>query len=172
MDDYGKLIDGVKITPLEVIKDDRGAVMHMLKNTDEHFDQFGEIYFSMIDTIAVKAWHFHRTMTLNYACVSGRIRLALYDLRTDSPTMHMVNTLYLEGFPYYGEYNLITIPPCVWNGFKAEVIMPQGPGQVAVTLPAIVANCATHPHDPEEIERRPPDQFPLRYDWGAYAVGG
>lgn len=172
MDDYGKLIEGVKIIPLKVIKDDRGAVMHMLKVTDPHFTEFGEIYFSMIDTIAVKAWHLHREMRLNYACVYGRIRLAIYDLRPESPTLNMVNTLYLEGFPEFGEYNLVSIPPGVWNGFRAEVIVPRGRGQVAMTLPAIVANCASRPHDPEEIERRAPDDFPLRYDWGAYAVGG
>jgi len=172
MDDYGKLIDGVKITPLEVIKDDRGAVMHMLKNTDEHFDQFGEIYFSMIDTNAVKAWHLHRTMTLNYACVYGRIRLALVDMRPESPTLRIVNTIYLEGFPEFADYCLITIPPGVWNGFRAEVIVPHGRGQVAMNIPAIVANCATHPHDPEEIERRAPSLFPVRYDWGDYAFGG
>lgn len=172
MNEYGKLIDGVKITPLKIFRDERGAVMHMLKSNDEHFDQFGEIYFSLVDTNAVKAWHLHKLMTLNYACIYGRIRLALHDLRPESPTLGMVNTLYLEGFPDFKEYNLISIPPGVWNGFRAEVIIHEGRGQTASVLPAIVANCATHPHDLEEIEYRSPDLFPLRYDWGPYMVAG
>ena len=173
MDDYGKLIDGVRITPLKVIRDKRGAVMHMLKNTDEHFQQFGEVYFSLVDTNAVKAWYLHKTMTLNYACVYGRIKLALYDKRPDSPTLKMVNTLHLEGYPEFAEYNLISIPPGVWNGFRAEVVIPaHGQGHGALVYPAIVANCATHPHDPDEIERMAPDEFPLRYDWGPYIAAG
>ena len=175
MNDYGKLIEGVTITPLKVFRDERGAVMHMLKKTDEHFQQFGEIYFSLVDTNAVKAWHLHRTMTLNYACIYGRIKLALFDQRPESPTLHMVNTLHLEGYPNFAEYNLVSIPPGVWNGFRAEVIMhnyPEMSSANAQVIPAIVANCSTHPHDPDEIERRSPSEFPLRYDWGPYMVAG
>ncbi len=39
------MIDGVKITPLLQIHDERGSVMHMLKATDPVFNEFGEIYF-------------------------------------------------------------------------------------------------------------------------------
>lgn len=172
MNEYGKLIDGVTVTKLKVLRDDRGAVAHMLKRTDEHFDEFGEVYFSIVDTNAVKAWHMHREMTLNYACVYGRIRLALYDMRPDSPTLRMVNTLHLEGFPDFKEYNLISIPPGVWNGFRAEVVITEGYVRNASMMPAIVANCATMPHDPDEIERIAPDQFPLLYDWGPHMVAG
>lgn len=172
MDEYGKLIRGVTITPLKVIRDERGAVMHMLKKTDEHFSKFGEIYFSLVDTNAVKAWHLHKKMTLNYACVYGRIRLALYDMRPNSPTLNMVNTLHLEGYPEFADYNLVSIPPGVWNGFRAEVIIPEGAPKQAMVLPAIIANCSTHPHDPEEIERRSPEELPLRYDWGPHMAAG
>ena len=40
-------IDGVKIFKKNVISDDRGKILHMLKNTDENFVKFGEIYFLM-----------------------------------------------------------------------------------------------------------------------------
>ena len=49
------MIDGVVITPLLQIADERGKVMHMLKSTDAHFQQFGEIYFSCVFPDAVKA---------------------------------------------------------------------------------------------------------------------
>ena len=41
-------IEGVKITPLKIIADDRGSVMHMMRNDSKVFDKFGEIYFSTI----------------------------------------------------------------------------------------------------------------------------
>ena len=42
------MIEGVKITKLKQIVDERGKVMHMLRNDSEAFQSFGEIYFSLI----------------------------------------------------------------------------------------------------------------------------
>ena len=36
-------IEGIKITPLKIISDDRGSVMHMLRNDSKVFEKFGEI---------------------------------------------------------------------------------------------------------------------------------
>ncbi len=51
------MIDGVKIVPLRQIADERGKIMHMLKDTDPHFIHFGEIYFSCDWPGTVKDWH-------------------------------------------------------------------------------------------------------------------
>ena len=51
-------------------------------------------------------------------------------------------------------YQLVKIPPGIWNGFK-------GMG----TELAIVANCATIPHDPDEIDRVDPLKNDIPYDW-------
>ena len=48
------------------------------------FKSFGEIYFSTIYKDVIKAWHLHKEATLNYACVSGEVKLVLYDDRTES----------------------------------------------------------------------------------------
>ena len=80
------MIDGVLVVPLKRIPDERGTVLHMLKRTDPHFIEFGEIYFSTIYPGLVKGWHKHAQMTLNYACIHGRIKLVRYDGRDDSPT--------------------------------------------------------------------------------------
>ena len=80
------MIDGVAIRPLRRIPDERGAVFHMLRRDDAWFTQFGEMYFSLVYPGAVKGWHLHKRMTLNYAVPSGRIKLVLYDDRDDSPT--------------------------------------------------------------------------------------
>ena len=61
------MIDGVIVTPLKQFLDERGKVMHMLKREDEHFLEFGEIYFSCVHPGAIKGWHIHKRMTLNYA---------------------------------------------------------------------------------------------------------
>jgi dTDP-4-dehydrorhamnose 3,5-epimerase len=144
------MIDGVIVTPLRQIPDERGTVMHMLKSTDSVFTQFGEIYFSSVYPEVVKAWHIHTEMTLNYAVPVGKIKFVLYDERPNSPTFGEIQELFI------GEdnYCLVTVPPNVWNGFK-------GCG----TEMALVANCASIPHDPTEISRLEPENERIPYDW-------
>ena len=143
-------IDGVFVTPLRRIADERGAVFHMLREDSPGFERFGEIYFSTVYPGAIKAWHLHKEMTLNYAVPVGMIKLVCHDDREGSSTKG--NTL--ELFTGEMDYALITIPPLVWNGFK-------GIG----TRPALVANCATVPHRPDEIERKDPFAADIGYDW-------
>jgi dTDP-4-dehydrorhamnose 3,5-epimerase len=144
------MIAGVAVHPLRRIPDERGMVMHMLRADAPHFERFGEIYFSTVYPNVVKGWHLHRRMTLNYAVVSGMVKLVLYDDREGSPTRAEVMELYVGD----QNYVLVTVPPLVWNGFK-------GVG----TAPAIVANCATVPHDPAEIERLDPWSERIPYSW-------
>lgn len=144
------MIDGVSIVPLRQIHDERGSVMHMLKRTDPHFREFGEIYFSTVYPGVVKAWHLHSRMIINYAVPVGRIKLVLYDDREDSPTRGEIQEVFLGN----DNYHLVSVPALVWNGFK-------GVGDSM----AIVANCASIPHDPDEITRLDPIAGGIPYDW-------
>ena len=54
------MINGVAITNLKQIIDDRGKIMHMLRKDSKIFKNFGEIYFSTINFNYVKAWHLHK----------------------------------------------------------------------------------------------------------------
>ncbi len=144
------MIDGVVLTPLRQIFDERGKVMHMLREDSPVFSRFGEIYFSCTHPGAVKAWHLHKDMTLNYAVIYGEIKFVLYDDREGSPTRGEVQEFFISP----ENYQLVTVPPLIWNGFK-------GVGSKM----AIVANCATMPHSPAEIERRPATDPSIPYDW-------
>ena len=144
------MIDGVIVTPLRQILDERGKVMHMMRTTDPHFTNFGEIYFSAVYQGAIKGWHIHKIMTLSYAVPHGHIKLVIYDDRVGSPTRGEVQEVFMGP----DNYCLVTVPPMVWNGFK-------GIG----TEMAIVANCASIPHDPDEIERMDPFDPSIPYDW-------
>jgi dTDP-4-dehydrorhamnose 3,5-epimerase len=144
------MIDGVRLTPLRQILDERGKVMHMLRRDDPHFQEFGEIYFSCVYPGAIKGWHVHQRMTLNYAVPHGNIKFVLYDDRANSGTRGQVQEIFLGP----DNYLLVTVPPLVWNGFKG-----MGSGM------AIVANCATIPHEAGEIDRRDPFDSSIPYDW-------
>ena len=144
------MIEGVQIIPLRRIPDERGTIMHMLRVTDPHFQQFGEIYFSSIYPGIIKGWHLHREMTLNYACVFGRIKLVIYDDREGSTTRGELMEIFLGP----DNYSLVIIPPDVWNGFKG------------MSDPfALVANCCTHPHDPTRSSRMDPFDNFIDYNW-------
>lgn len=151
------MIDGVTITPLRQLRDARGAIFHFFREDDPAFERFGEIYFSFVHPGWVKGWHLHTRMTLHYAVPVGRIRLVLYDERPGSATRGAVQEIEL------GEdaYARVRVPPGVWNGFL-------GLGEAD----ALVANCATAPHDPSEIERLPPEDARVPYRWMEGAVKG
>jgi len=144
------MIEGVTVRPLRQILDERGKIMHMIRNDDPDFISFGEIYFSCVYPGVIKGWHIHRQMVLNYAVPFGTIKLVLYDDRLSSKTCGEVQEIFLGP----ENYCLVQIPPMIWNGFK-------GVG----TTPSIVANCSTIPHDPDEIERKNPDDPSIPYAW-------
>ena len=144
------MIDGVKVIPLRQIVDERGKIMHMMKETDPHFIRFGEIYFSCAWPGVVKGWHTHQRMTINNAVISGRAKLVMYDGRAGSPTEGEVMELFI------GEdnYCLVQIPPGIANGYKAFG-----------DKPGIMANCATEAHDPQEITYIDSSDNNIPYDW-------
>ena len=143
-------IDGVQVVPLKRIADERGAVFHMLRSDDPHFAGFGEIYFSTVHPGVVKGWKNHRRLSANYACIHGRIRIVLYDDREGSGTRGAVQEV--EVGPE--EYALVVIPPGIWHGFQG----------IAEHL-SILANCATEPHDPDELDRLDPHSPAIPFDW-------
>jgi dTDP-4-dehydrorhamnose 3,5-epimerase len=144
------MIEGVKVTPLKQILDERGKIMHMLRSDADGFAGFGEIYFSCVHPVAIKGWHIHKEMVLNYAVPHGNIKFVLYDDRQPSPSHGELQEIFLGP----DNYCLVTVPPMVWNGFK-------GIGSEM----AIVANCTTITHRADEIERLDPFDPSIPYNW-------
>jgi len=144
------MIDDVLVVPLRQIPDERGKIMHMLRADAEHFEKFGEIYFSVSYPGVIKGWHLHTSQTQNYAVVSGMIKLVLYDPRENASTKGELMELFI------GEdnYVLVRIPPGIANGYKTIGVKP-----------AMLANCATEPHAPDEMIRIDPFSSEIPYDW-------
>ena len=144
------MIHDVKITPLKIISDNRGKVMHMLRTDSQVFEKFGEIYFSTIYHQSIKGWHLHKESTLNYVCIKGKVKLVLFDNRKESSTKGVYQELILSPEDYF----LVTIPPNIWNGFKG-----------LDEAESIIANCLTLPHDEKEIVRKDPFDKSFSYKW-------
>lgn len=144
------MIENVLISPLKKSCDERGMIMHMLKCDDPHFERFGEVYFSTAYPGAVKGWHEHKEQVQFYAVVQGMIKLVLYDNRPKSKSFKEL----MEIFIGEDNYQLVRIPTGVINGFK----------NIGVKT-AIVANCATVLHHPDEIIRYDPHGDKVPYKW-------
>ena len=89
-------------------------------------------------------------MTLNYAAISGSVKVVLFDDRKESSTFNLVQEIFLS----QDNYSLLVVPPLIWNGFKAI-------GNES----AILANCATLYHKQDEIERLPYNDKRIPYTW-------
>lgn len=146
------MINGVKVKKLKVIPDERGRLMEILRNDDEVFQRFGQVYMTTTYPHVVKAWHFHKIQTDNVTVVKGMLKLVLYDPREGSSTKGEVNEFFI------GEHNplLVQIPPQVYHGWMC--ISEQE---------AIAVNVPTDPYnreDPDEYRIHPHDND-IPYDW-------
>jgi len=150
-------IDGVIITELCQITDERGAVLHMYRRDAPEFVSFGECYFSEIFPGAIKAWKRHCAQTQNLAVPIGRIRMVIYDDREASFTRGHLQVLEL-GRP--DAYLRLRIPSGLWYGFAC----------ISAT-PALLVNCADLPHDANDSERRPVNDSAIPYTWGVEGDG-
>jgi dTDP-4-dehydrorhamnose 3,5-epimerase len=146
------VIEGVTIKELRLIPDERGWLMEMLRDDDPFYDRFGQCYVSATYPGVVKGWHFHREQTDHVVCVSGMIKLVMYDGRAESPTRGEVQELFL------GELRrlLVRVPKGVHHGWKC-----------VSEETAVVVNIPDRHYDranPDE-ERLDPHDNDIPYDW-------
>jgi dTDP-4-dehydrorhamnose 3,5-epimerase len=144
-------IDGVRIKPLRVVADERGWLTEVLREDDELFTRFGQVYVSATYPGVVKAWHYHQRQTDNFACIAGMVKLVLIDTREGSPTRDTINELFL------GVQNpvLVQVPKLVYHGWKCISVEP-----------SIVINVPDRPYDrADPDERRIAPHGTLPYDW-------
>lgn len=144
-------LPGVVISPLKEIFDLKGSVLHVLRSDDPDFREFGECYFSEVNPSAVKAWKLHKKQTQNFSVPVGKIKLVLYDNRSESDSKGCIQEIIL-GRP--GDYSRVKIPPMIWYGFTCTS-----------QKTALILNVTDFPHDPAESERLPDDDDLIPYKW-------
>ena len=147
-----RLIRGVRVKHLRVIPDERGRLFEMLRRDEPLFTKFGQVYCTTVNAGIIKGWHYHKKQIDHFVCVSGMIKLVVYDGRSRSSTKGLINEFFM------GTHNplLIRIPAGVYHGFKG-ISSPE----------AIVINISTEPynrHRPDEYRLDPHDSE-IPYDW-------
>lgn len=146
------MIEGVKIKKLKVIPDERGRLMEILRNDDECFEKFGQVYMTTNYPGVIKAWHYHKIQTDNVTCVHGMLKVVLFDDRENSSTKGELNEFFI------GEHNpmLITIPAGIYHGWK-NIGEHEA---IAVSAPTETYNYT----EPDEY-RLPFNDPKIKYNW-------
>ena len=145
------LINGVLVTELPQIVDERGAVLHHMRSDAKEFVHFGECYYSETLPGVVKAWKRHREQTQHLVVPVGRARFVIYDDRETSSSRGHLDVVEL-GRP--DDYQRLCIPKGLWYGFTC-----------LSDEPALVANCADRLHDLADADSRPFDDGHIPYRW-------
>lgn len=143
-------IEGVEIFPLKIIKDERGAVMHILRSDQSHSTQFGELYCSLVNAGVVKGWKRHKEITQSMSVPEGMMKIVIYDDRPNSSTKGTIKTIEFG----IDDYVLVRLPPMVWYSFKA-----------ISEKHAIIVNYVSQPYDPKESEVLPLSSSHIPYSW-------
>lgn len=133
-------MDGVTLTPLKIIPNTKGDILHAMKVTDESFNGFGEAYFSCLNQGAVKGWKKHTKMTLNLIVVFGKIKIVVFNQKN-----------YYEVILSKDNYHRLTVIPGLWVSFQG------------LSKHNILLNIANIAHNPNESENV--DLSSFDYDW-------
>tara|TARA_Y100000741_G_scaffold277327_1_gene217167 strand:- start:59 stop:481 length:423 start_codon:yes stop_codon:yes gene_type:complete len=136
-------LDKILVHPLKEINLAGGDVLHALKQSDQGYKNFGEVYFSKIKFNAVKAWKFHKKMSLNLVVPIGNVKFVFFDEHESK---------FREIIIGQTNYKRIFVPPKIWFGFKGL--------DENVNL---IMNVADIEHDPDEVRKEDVNKF--EYTW-------
>jgi dTDP-4-dehydrorhamnose 3,5-epimerase len=150
------VIEGVKVKRLVRHVDDRGYLMEILRDDDDLFVKFGQVYVSVHSPGVVTAWHAHHKQYDHFCVVKGNAKIGVYDDREGSPTRGQAMAIVA------GEWNpvLVQVPPMVWHGYVA-----------LGNEPAYIINLPSEHYDaqqPDELRRDPFDPT-IPFEWDVRA---
>jgi len=145
-------LHGVVVRERDSIPNAQGEIRHILRADDaELFRGFGEAYASVTAPDVIKGWHQHDTQWNVLSCVSGNVLLALHDPRATSPTRGKTQEIaFIDG----QKHRTVLIPPGVLYSWKNCGVSP-----------AVLINCASHPHGTTVSRKIPLDSVEVPYRW-------
>jgi dTDP-4-dehydrorhamnose 3,5-epimerase len=152
--DSPKLIDGVRCKPFKLWPDDRGFFMEVMRageGLSAHFPmETTQVSAALNYPGIIKAFHFHRYQTDCWTPAVNMLQIALIDLRPDSRTFGMRNTIYAGNLRPWQ----ILIPPGVAHGYK-----------VVGTGPSLLIYATDRFYNPSDEGRIPHNDPQIAYDW-------
>jgi len=152
--DSPKLIAGVKLNPYDLWPDDRGYFLEVLRVGNGPAGDFDpattQVSAALSYPGAIKAFHYHLEQTDFWVPARGMFQVALVDLRHESSTFGVKNTLYVGVMRPWK----ILIPPGIGHGYK-----------VIGTEPAMLLYVTNRFYNPKDEGRLPHNDPAIAYDW-------
>ena len=143
------MIEGVELKDLTTHADERGFFREIIRESDPFFGHFGQWSHSLMYAGTAKAWHHHAKQT-DWWYVIGTVKVALYDLRKDSPSSgELMEFMLGDRFT-----RCLKIPPGVAHGCRALEL-------------SHVLYLTSSTYDPADEGRIPHDDPGIGYDWTA-----
>lgn len=110
-----------------------GCILHVMKQSDHNFVDFGEVYCSEIKRGHERPWKLHKRMTLNLSVLLGEV---VFNFTKDFVD-------FKEVVLSRSNYKTLKVEPQIW--FKFRGIHDNN----------IIINFADIEHDESEVERKP-----------------
>jgi len=156
--DSADVIQDVEIEPLTVYPDDRGLFTEVARLGSPGIaspmvaDGQSQIQISATLTYpgVIKAIHYHYEQTDLWVPITGMFQVFLCDLRRDSKTFGLINTLYVGHLRPWK----ILIPPGVGHGYKVLGVQP-----------AQLIYLTNRFYNPKDEGRLAYDHPDIGYDW-------
>ena len=144
-------IDGVEIKKLVTHADQRGFFREVIRATDDFFGEgFAQWSHTKSYQGVVKAWHIHQRQVDWWYVASGRVKIALYDTRQNSPTYGQLQELLLGDDL---EPCVLRVPPGVAHGYRV------------LSAETHLFYITSRTYDPGDEGRIPHDDPSIGYDW-------
>ena len=152
--DNPKLIEGVKVSPYALWPADRGYFLEVLRVGNGPAGDFDPATTQVSAALGypdtIKAFHYHLEQTDFWVPARGMFQVALVDLRRESSTFGVKNTLYVGVLRPWQ----ILIPCGIGHGYK-----------VIGTEPAMLVYVTNRFYNPKDEGRIPHNEPRIAYDW-------
>jgi dTDP-4-dehydrorhamnose 3,5-epimerase len=152
--DSKDLIAGVRVRPFDLWPDDRGYFLEVIRMrqglASDFLPETTQVSAALSYPETIKAFHFHKYQTDLWVPSQGMFQVALVDLRPESATFGVKNTMYLGALRPWQ----VLIPPGIGHGYKVI-------GEHAGML-VYVTNRLYDPKDEGRIAYNDPS---IQYDW-------
>ena len=129
--------------PLTIINNQKGNIYKIMNNKDSFFKKFGEVYFTSIKKNSVKAWRFHKRMTINLVVPIGKVKFVFYIPKYDYYYVTEIGQ---------NNYCLLNVKPKIWFAFKGLDKSPN-----------LILNFSNIIHNDNEILKKDLKEF--NYSW-------
>jgi len=148
------LIDGVQVETVALWPDDRGYFLEIARMGEGLAAEMPladtQVSSALSYPGTIKAFHYHQRQTDYWVVAAGMFQVALVDLRAESKTFGLRNTLYVGSLRPWR----LLIPPGVGHGYK-----------VLGSDPGVLVYLTSQKYDPADEGRIAYDDSGIAYDW-------